>query len=174
MAEWCDLAVFRRLRNQGWRATFPGGAQHLSIEAKVLRHARKYRQSRMSSLEAGGQLFGTVTRELVAVSAIAGPHRLDERSRFGFRSHSGEAQRTIERFARQGLLYLGEWHTHAEQRPQPSRSDYEAMRSIAAESRLNAATILLIIIGLAASDADLGVWYLDSSGELLPVIAESS
>lgn len=166
MAGWQCLRLFGRPRFEAWEAGFPGSVQRLRIEPSALEYVRKYRQTSFSALEAGGQLFGRVTPDLVTVSAVAGPHRSDERSRFAFRSDPGAAQHDIQRFARRGLVYLGEWHTHAEQRPHPSASDIAAMKGIIAHSRLNTASLLLLIIGLAEPNADLGVWYFGSSDAL--------
>lgn len=119
-----------------------------------------------SSPEAGGQLFGKVTADLVTVTHVAGPRAADERRRFSFRSNPERAQADIERFARRGLLYLGEWHTHAETIPQPSGSDAQAMRQIYARSRRNTAALLLLILGFGEPDEDVGVWYIDDGGIL--------
>lgn len=145
---------------------FPGGQQSLRIEAGVLRCLRKYRQTRLGQSESGGQLFGTVTPSLVTVSHVARPHRSDQKARTSFRSDPERAQAAIQRFARRGLLYLGEWHTHAEPIPRPSFSDEEAMRSLFLRSQLSTSALLLLIIGYGNPDGDVGVWYIDSSGGL--------
>lgn len=69
------------------------------------------------------------------------------RSRYFFRSDPRVAQRAIETHARRGMLYLGEWHTHAQDIPTPSASDFEAINSIWRRSRLNATGLLLMIVG---------------------------
>jgi integrative and conjugative element protein (TIGR02256 family) len=145
---------------------FPGSTQRLRIEPSVLDRVRRYRQSKLSEPEAGGQLFGMVTPQLVTVNAASGPHRSDERSRYSFRSDPRIAQSEIKRFAGRGLVYLGEWHTHAEAQPRPSESDRAAVLGIVEHSRLNTSNLVLIIIGLAEPNDDLGVWYLGPTGAL--------
>jgi hypothetical protein len=49
--------------------------------------------------------------------------------------------------ARKGLLYLGEWHTHAEDFPSPSFDDKDAMRTLAEKSKLSIDAALLMIVG---------------------------
>lgn len=164
-----SLSGLKRMLVRGqrsWEQRFPDSHQCLRIEPSVLRHIRRHRQVQQSSPEAGGQLFGRVTDTLVSITHAAGPRAGDERGRFTFRSDPETAQADIGRFARRGLLYLGEWHTHAEAIPRPSGSDEHAMRQIYARSRLNTAALLLVIIGLGEADDDLGVWYIADSGGL--------
>lgn len=167
MEKWCALRFFSRRGSETWTARFPGSVQRLRIEPNVLDHVRRFRQSKLTAAEAGGQLFGTVTSELVQVSCVSGPHRGDERSRYSFRSDPRAAQREINRFAARGLAYLGEWHTHAEEIPRPSGSDLGAIREIVDRSQLNTSTVVMLIIGLAEPDGDVGVWYVGPSGDFL-------
>jgi integrative and conjugative element protein (TIGR02256 family) len=155
---WLSMLPWRS--SSAWERSIFATVQRLRIEPCVLRHLRRYRQSRSMQSEAGGQLFGTVTNSLVRISAASGPHRSDQRSRYGFRSNPTAAQRSIEAYASRGLLYLGEWHTHAENVPNPSGDDANALRAILEKSQLNTDALVLVIIGLAKSDADLGVWYM--------------
>jgi integrative and conjugative element protein (TIGR02256 family) len=166
MGHWRGLKLFGRHRSAAWEAAFPNSLQRARITPGVLDYVRRFRQAQASAHEAGGQLFGTVTPELVLVSEVAGPHRTDERSRYAFRSDPRAAQKEIARFAKRGLAYLGEWHTHAEQTPHPSQSDVVALQEIMARSRLSTSSLLLLIVGLADADADLRVWYIGHSGEL--------
>jgi integrative and conjugative element protein (TIGR02256 family) len=164
------LSMLRWLRSNTWERSIFGSDQHLGIDPRVLRHVRRYRQSREGQPEAGGQLFGTVTKSLVRISAASGPHRSDQRSRYAFRSNPHTAQTFIEAHAERGLLYLGEWHTHAENVPSPSETDVSALRAILQNSQLNTDALVLMIVGLARPDADLGVWYMKRTRLLLECI----
>jgi integrative and conjugative element protein (TIGR02256 family) len=165
VASWSGLkGILGRARR--WEQQFPHSDQCLRIEPSVLRYIRRHRQAQQPSREAGGQLFGRVTGDLVTVTHAAGPRSADERRCFTFRSDPVSAQADIERFARRGLLYLGEWHTHAEAIPRPSGSDECAMQQIHARSHLNTTALLLVILGFGEPDEDLGVWYIDDGGVL--------
>jgi len=166
LASWRGMRCILNRRSRHWERLIPGSTQSVRIEPSVLRHIRAHRQAGVAAHEAGGQLFGRVTPERVVVTHAVGPRSSDERHRFGFRSNPQTAQAAIERFARRGRLYLGEWHTHAEAVPHFSGVDEQAMRQIYTRSTLNTAALLLIILGLAAPDDDIGVWYLDSAGAL--------
>ncbi|WPG36216.1 Mov34/MPN/PAD-1 family protein [Variovorax sp. EBFNA2] len=107
-----------------------------------------YRQTWMFASEAGGQLFGTISSDAVSVEIATGPYPGDERSRCRYRSNSKAAQQAIEQQAKNGSLYLGEWHTHAEDRPSASSLDSDAMQRLIANSRLNSSALLMLIVGL--------------------------
>jgi integrative and conjugative element protein (TIGR02256 family) len=128
-----------------WRKS--GTAQRIRITDAVLNHVAKYQQHALSATEAGGQLFGTVSATEVRVVAAVGPHRRDERSRYRYRSDPQSAQRAISEQAKNGLLYLGEWHTHAEDLPSPSGDDRDAMTALTEKSSLCIDAALLLIVG---------------------------
>src|SRR5699024_6588972 len=97
----------------------------------------------------------------VRVIKATGPYSKDDRSRYRYRSNPLSAQLMIAKQAQNGLLYLGEWHTHAEDCPQPSRYDLIATETLHARSRLNTNSIILAIIGRRASMEGI---YLSSYG----------
>lgn len=132
--------------------------QTLWISPRVLRHMGRHRQTTPWATEAGGQLFGTINAEQVRVTEASGPYAGDERSRYRYRSNSAAAQRAIEEFHKQGLLYLGEWHTHAEAHPSASSLDDDAMRRLIASSQLNSNMLLMMIVGQARGVSGLGIW----------------
>jgi integrative and conjugative element protein (TIGR02256 family) len=132
--------------------------QALSITRPALQHVSRHRQSKPWATEAGGQLFGTIGPTQVCVLDASGPYAGDERSRYRYRSNSTAAQRAIEDRNSRGLLYLGEWHTHAEDQPSASSLDDDAMRRLIASSQLNTSSLLMMIVGRARGAAGLAVW----------------
>jgi integrative and conjugative element protein (TIGR02256 family) len=141
---------------------FADTSQALSITRLALQHISRYRQSTPWATEAGGQLFGTLNAAQICVTEASGPYSGDERSRYRYRSNPAAAQRAIEERHKRGLLYLGEWHTHAEDYPGASGLDDDAMRRLIASSRLNSNALLLMILGRAQSVAGLAVWSVTS------------
>jgi integrative and conjugative element protein (TIGR02256 family) len=121
--------------------------QTIRLEPAVLEYVYKHRQLNSSSTEAGGQLFGIVSADEIRVVLATGPYRGDERGRYDYRSNPMAAQKAVERQAKAGLLYLGEWHTHAEDRPSASGSDMDAMRRLLVRSKLNVNALLMLIVG---------------------------
>lgn len=132
--------------------------QDILIAPAVLDHVRSHCQAEMWAREAGGQLFGTVLPDRVQVLAASGPYLGDERSRYRYRSDPAEAQRAIEQQSERGLIYLGEWHTHAEDRPGASNLDGVAMRKILSGSKLNTDALLMLIVGRSKGCEGLGLW----------------
>lgn len=137
-------------------------SQVLSISRLTLQHVSRHRQFAPWATEAGGQLFGTISAAKVCVTEASGPYVGDERTRYEYRSNPTAAQRAIEDRHKRRLLYLGEWHTHAEDYPVASALDNEAMRSLIANSQLNSNGLLLMIVGRARSAAGLAVWNVSS------------
>lgn len=133
-------------------------AQTVTLDPAVLAHVLGNRQLRAWSKEAGGQLFGVIAPGCICVRVATGPYRGDERSRYRYRSNPEAAQRAIEECSAQGLLYLGEWHTHAEDYPNASGLDGGAMKLLMANSRLNSDSLLLLIVGRAGGAQGLGLW----------------
>jgi integrative and conjugative element protein (TIGR02256 family) len=135
-----------------------GFSQELLVDLPVLKYVSRYRQVKSWSNEAGGQLFGTVDNDTVCVLEASGPYPGDERSRYRYRSNPVAAQYAIDKMAQRGLLYLGEWHTHAEDYPSASDLDNNAMRRLIENSRLNSNSLLLLIVGRVLCSDGLAVW----------------
>jgi integrative and conjugative element protein (TIGR02256 family) len=132
--------------------------QKLLVYSKVIRHVAKHRQLAPWTTEAGGQLFGTISDNEICVTDATGPYMGDERSRCRYRSNPAAAQRAINEHSKQRLLYLGEWHTHAENYPNASDLDEDAMRRLMTSSQLNSNFLLLMIVGRSTSVSGLVLW----------------
>lgn len=137
--------------------------QALSITRPALQHVSRRRQSKPWATEAGGQLFGTIDNAQICVVEASGPYLGDERSRYRYRSNPAAAQRAIEERHCRGLLYLGEWHTHAEDHPCASSLDDDAMRRLITSSQLNSSALLMMIVGRARDASGLAVWNVSGS-----------
>jgi integrative and conjugative element protein (TIGR02256 family) len=138
-----------------------GVAQSMYIHGEALVHVTRHQQRGAWATEAGGQLFGSVSEEAVRIVAATGPYMGDERSRYRYRSNPQSAQAAISRSAKVGLLYLGEWHTHAEDEPELSGSDEDAITTLRARSKLNASAVVLLIVGRAEPPRGLAVYSCD-------------
>jgi integrative and conjugative element protein (TIGR02256 family) len=133
-------------------------AQLVRISADALTHVYRYRQWSPWAKEAGCQLFGTISAEQILVTSATGPYPRDERSRYRYRSDPAAAQHVIRAQAESGLLYLGEWHTHAEDHPNASGLDGDAMRLLLAKSQLNSNALLMLIVGRKTTVDSLRLW----------------
>ena len=135
-----------------------GYSQTLLVDLPALRHVSRHRQLTARSKEAGGQLFGTIKDDEIYVAKATGPYWGDLRRRSSYRSNRTAAQCAINKMSKQGYLYLGEWHTHAEDSPNASSMDKKAMYSIVEKSSLNSNSLLLLIVGQVPGIKGLGVW----------------
>lgn len=138
--------------------------QRIVLRPPVVTHVQHYRQTWMFASEAGGQLFGSISLDAVSVEIATGPYPSDERSRYRYRSNAKAAQEAIEHQAKNGLLYLGEWHTHAEDHPTASSLDVDAMKRLIANSRLNSSALLMLIVGLKKSAKGMALFTATSNG----------
>lgn len=145
------LKSFSRHRQQNTvraiRATTSGLEQSVKFEKSVLDYLHKHRQSSILSNEAGGQLFGSLGKGEAHIVLATGPYLGDERSRYNYRSNPIAAQREIEKQAKSGLFYFGEWHTHPEDFPRASDQDIDAIRKLLQNSTLNLNMLFMLIIG---------------------------
>lgn len=139
--------VFRQQAPRPIDGHADGYSQTVRLEADVLSHVYSHRQTSAWAKEAGGQLFGAVSSSLVSIVCATGPYRGDERSRYSHRSNPAAAQRAIDAQAKAGLLYLGEWHTHAEDHPNASNLDSDAMTRLIANSKLNSNALVMLVVG---------------------------
>ncbi len=128
-----------------------GISQTLRLESTVLEHVEKSRQLNAHSTEAGGQLFGYINKSEIQIVLATGPYKRDQRGRYYYRSHETSAQKEIENYSKEGLFYLGEWHTHAEDFPTASSSDIDAMNKLLMHSKLNVNGLLMLIVGRSTS-----------------------
>ena len=140
-----------------------GYKQSIRFQSEMLMHVHRYRQISPWASEAGGQLFGIIEQNEVRVIRATGPYAGDERSRYRYRSNPIAAQRAIETQARNSLLYLGEWHTHAEDHPCPSSLDSNSMARLIENSRLNSNILLMLIAGQNSGLKGLAVLSIESN-----------
>jgi integrative and conjugative element protein (TIGR02256 family) len=68
-------------------------------------------------------MFGRIEGYRVVVTEATEPNPKDKRTRTSFVLDVATANQEIAERFRQGLQYLGDWHTHPEARPKPSSED---------------------------------------------------
>lgn len=155
-------SLFSRHHGPPWaaHATTRTASQKIVLSGQVVETLSRYRQRHPCSLEAGGQLFGQVTSDVVAVVHASHPSRHDTRTRYSFRSAGKNAQHRVIRLSTRSLHYLGEWHTHPQVQPRPSSDDRQAMRALHRRSVLSVTELVMIIV---SSSGECCRWYIESS-----------
>ena len=125
----------------------------------VVAHLWRHRQSRLWRSESGGQLFATVSDQLVEIVEATGPRRSDCRSLFCYvPDREAERVEIRERFA-EGLHFVGDWHSHRQRHPLPSTTDVESMVDMVRRSDHSLAGFLLVIVGTTKFPAGLHVSF---------------
>ena len=119
------------------------------IEKDVLDALEGFRQRKRDSPESGGILLGFRRGPHLHVVEITAPQPDDKQSRTAFHRKSEAHQKiALARWAASGsrLDYVGEWHSHPESDPMPSRVDWREWRAILAP---RTAPMLFLILGIS-------------------------
>lgn len=142
----------------------------LDLGIRALEVFSTHVQSSISAPESGGLLLGTVHGQGMLISEATTPTRLDrqwrtlfERMPYGHRAIAKRRWRASSGTVR----YLGEWHTHPEDHPNPSGTDLVEWRALAI-GRTDERPVLAVIVGRKGLHVEL----MAASGErvqLLPI-----
>lgn len=129
----------------------------LILSDAVLQHFTKHRQTRWYHREAGGQLFARFLDGNLEVVEATGPRMTDHRGRYHYiPDRTAEQAEIDERFSR-GLNFVGDWHTHPEDRPSPSSRDETSIAETMVKSSHALNGLLLIIVGRRSALGSLHV-----------------
>lgn len=121
------------------------------ITRSVLNIFEKYKQTSKNTNESGGILLGQVTDDKVYILKVTTPNKFDKASRYSFDCNKDAAQVIIDyEFINSGhkTIYIGEWHTHPENYPNPSGIDKRMVNNQYFKNKLNEPFLILIIQGL--------------------------
>lgn len=124
----------------------------LFIPNEIISEMASYRQLHSRDTEAGGVLLGRKQRgiETYELSQISCPQGCDKRSKYEFIRNKHAHQYIITRAweSSGGIVnYIGEWHTHAENIPHPSKTDLNLIKQIKMDSSCPYSKIFMIIVG---------------------------
>jgi integrative and conjugative element protein (TIGR02256 family) len=135
-----DVSVSRVL-------TFKVGRISVRVGVQALATFDAHRQRRFYQREAGGQLFARVRDDDWEIVAATGPRSRDRRGRFSFWPHRASEQKEIFEHHALGLDYVGDWHTHPQDKPTPSPDDLSSITEIVRRSTHHLPGFLLMIVG---------------------------
>lgn len=105
-----------------------------------------YRQLSSSSPESAGVIIGERRDVHIVIRTISVPSEADIRGRFMVNRISKHHQKTVDKAFLDSdgtSQYLGEWHTHPEDIPQPSMTDYSSWH----KNLTTSDPLVLIIVG---------------------------
>jgi integrative and conjugative element protein (TIGR02256 family) len=122
-------------------------SQVIVLTKPVLECFRRHRQRRWYQREAGGQLFARFEGNRVVIEEATGPRSSDKRTFASFvPSRKAEQAEIIDRHGN-GLHYVGDWHTHPEDVPCPSRTDIESIAECVERSTHDLNGFVLVVVG---------------------------
>lgn len=110
----------------------------------------RFKQTNWSKKEAGGILLGEEDGNKIKVTKATVPTRFDKRFNFLYIRQKDVAQLIVDyEFynSNKKTIYLGEWHTHAQDIPQPSSQDIKMLQEQFFNNTLNVPLIILVIKG---------------------------
>lgn len=128
------------------------------FDPQVLSVFWTYRQRFFWQPESGGILLGRRRGRHLEVLAATEPGPHDKRfTHFFAREVEGHAAAAEQAWIRGGhqVDYLGEWHTHPQTIPIPSRIDRTEWRKLA-QQRPDMATLLTVVVGTKELRVELG------------------
>jgi integrative and conjugative element protein (TIGR02256 family) len=106
-----------------------------------------HRQEGWRAKEIGGQLFARFSPESVEVTVATVTKGKSRRSRFGFFPDRNAERADVLSLFKQGLHYIGDWHTHPQDVPTPSSTDERELHDIFVKSQHELPFMLLVIVG---------------------------
>jgi integrative and conjugative element protein (TIGR02256 family) len=125
-----------------------------TINIKITRTAldviEGHKQIKRKAKESGGILLGQVIGNEVFILKVSTPNIFDKASRHSFDCNKDAAQVIINyEFMNSGqkTIYIGEWHTHPENHPTPSRVDNKMIVQQYFKNRINEPFLILLIQG---------------------------
>lgn len=121
--------------------------QQVLLADNVIQYLLGHRQRRFWQKEAGGQLFARLEGPRLVIVEATGPRSTDRRTRTTYFPDRGAEILEIRERHKRNLHFVGDWHTHPDSIPQPSRRDVESMADCFAKSSHQLNGFLLLIVG---------------------------
>lgn len=139
----------------------------VEISETVYQKIESYISGYDYNIESGGILVGVLNpvRNSITITDITEPYSQDKRTRYRFqRMEKGhqEAMNQLWEESNFKKTYLGEWHTHNQEIPQPSYIDIRNWIGISNKNSNNSEKMIFIIVGTK----EIGVWMV-SHGETI-------
>ena len=134
----------------------PKSDQLIVLTEEALKVFMDYRQQG-DQAETGGLLFGTFDFPVIRVVEASLPQTGDRRWTILFIPDRIQQRRMIKKRFRDGLHFLGEWHTHPLAKPSPSSLDLQSMSDAFRKSRHELNWFVMVIVSNLSRRLDLSV-----------------
>lgn len=137
------------------------GSVRVEFLPEVIGSLRDRRQPNVNAKERGGQLFAQIDGAHYTVVEATGSRLGDRATPTSFTIDKRAAQLEIDQRYRQGLHFVGDWHTHPQTKPAPSDTDLSSINVLFRTSRHDLDGLILLIVG---SGPDASAWYCSIHG----------
>ena len=144
------------------RYSFPNDWGTLVLTDDVLDFFKRHKQTGFCSKEFGGQLFARFNGKDIVVERATGLRKNDKRGRFYFFPSRKSEQKEIDSMFEDDLHFIGDWHTHPQNKPLPSHDDLVSMVDAFTLSNHELQAFIMVIIG--RNDFPDGIWVSIHSG----------
>lgn len=120
---------------------------YLLIERKVVNTLLEYQQNDPLKQESGGVLVGFYRGKHIHITDLSTPQAGDDQSKHSFIRKDIKHTNFIEKFMNHNVngSYIGEWHTHPQDRAHPSSVDRSEWNKV--KELRNPAKTCFIIVG---------------------------
>jgi integrative and conjugative element protein (TIGR02256 family) len=135
----------------------PDDKDLLIFDDLVVGHFSRNRQLHQRVPEVGGQLFAEFSGEAVMIKRATGPRPQDSKGRYFFSPDRRLERQEIALNFDNGLHYVGDWHTHPQDRPTPSPLDISSMKDCFLKSRHALSGFILVVVGRLPAPEGLSV-----------------
>lgn len=143
---------------------------YIRFNLDILSKLDSFRQVKQNMPEAGGVLIGEVYgNNGFWIKDVTFPCRNDVSSRIRFIRQDPKHQEIVDEWHTKSngtMQYLGEWHSHPQEKPSPSLIDIESWRNLALtmDSQMGNQPFLLLILSMRDIHKDWIAIYNEKNG----------
>lgn len=148
--EWKGADVVELNKNNRCiKLQLPDGTT-VDILTAVLYEMDKWIQSKENKTEAGGYVVGYLhqTTKNVSLELVSHPYFFDYRTRVRFILREARHSLFLKKHNLRRSYYMGVWHTHPQNIPEPSFIDWEDWRKTLEEDKTVGRYVFFIIVGI--------------------------
>lgn len=134
------------------------GRGTILLTPQVIKTFSMFKQVNPNTMEAGGYLMGQQFGDQVVIKVATVPGPTDIRKPLLFKRSRKKGQRLINQIWKASggtLIFVGEWHTHAEKKPIPSPID---ISEISKSFRKNKSPVEFLVVVIVSNDAIVNSW----------------
>lgn len=122
----------------------------ISFSDNCVEIIKLYKDKKPWEKESGGILLGQIVKNKIFIKRMSLPSKFDKATKTSFFRNKDVAQVIVDfEFinSNKKTIYLGEWHTHHENFPTPSKVDFKMIGEQFKKNVINTNELIMMIIG---------------------------